>query len=128
VNVSVTISGTDPSVPLAVVVPGFGRITGASHKPGYIGALTERYEPGGSFPTFTAHWDSVNPHSTATMRFRLRFPSCSTAATVTATVTGQIEEAAINIEGTSLPASASDTQALRCPAGVGDVLLPSGCT
>lgn len=128
VVVAVTISGTDSSIPLAVVVPGYGRITGASNKPSYMGTLTERYEPGGSFPTFTAHWDSVNPHSTVTMRFRLRFPSCSTAATVTATVTGQIAGNALNIDGTELPAFASDTQALRCPASAGDVLTHTGCT
>jgi hypothetical protein len=109
---------------MATVVPGYTLITGASRKPGRRSGLTERYTLQGAWPTFTAHWDSVEPFASVSVRFRLEFPECFVPYVVTARITGELDGAPIDIgdSGDSSSSSGgggsptSDTKILNCPA------------
>lgn len=115
----------------AVQVPGFSMITGAHTKPGRRSPLTERYSLGGMWPTFTAHWDGVEPGASAYVKFRLEFDDCFLPYVVTGTVTGSAGGDPILVANKDTDvleaASDTDTKTLDCPANADAMFDPGEC-
>lgn len=124
IELSVTFT-TSPAGGTAVEVPGFTFITGARRIPGRTAPATDRYQMGGSWPTFTAFFDSAQPGQSVHARFRLSFGDCGmsggVAYAVTGTLTGSVDGDPVMVNNTDEPpvlvaATAVDTQTLNCPA------------
>jgi len=124
VEAKVTMS-TTPTGGIGVEVPGYTYITGASTRPGTSIPVTEKYGMGGTWPTFTAFFDAVQPGQSVNAKFRLRFDDCGMDGTVPYAITGLLTA---TVNGTSLKvtsaadpdvliqATSTDTQTLSCPA------------
>jgi len=111
-------------------VPGYTFITGASKRPGRRSNATERYALAGTWPSFTAHWDAVDPYSTVHAKFRLEFDDCFIPYVITATATGTVDNSPLlvtDIDGNVVPATAEETSSLNCPAGAGDIMDLTAC-
>lgn len=67
---------TSPTGGVGVEVPGFTFITGTKKKAGRRASTTERATMGGSWPQFTAYFESVEPGSSVNAQFRLEFNHC----------------------------------------------------
>lgn len=134
-NVVLTIDFTGTTeAALGVEVPGFTTISGASFSPGGQTPQTERYVMDGSWPIFKAYWDSVQPFSAVSVRFRLEFNNCGmdgeSAYLIKAYLYGttngdQIEVS--NVDGDPEAAAAYRELSLNCPAQAGSTKNLSGC-
>ena len=129
VALQITLS-TLPVGATATEVPGYTYITGATTRPGSSIPATSRYDMAGTWPTFTAFFDTVQPGQSVSARFRLGFDNCGVVGTVpydvTGTLTAKINGAVMTVESADavnvqVPAEAVDNQTLNCP----DTTTPS---
>lgn len=124
---------TAPDGGTAVEMPGYTFITGARLRPGSNSAMTDRYRMGGSWPTFTAFFDSILPKQSVSARFRLKFSNCGMVGSIpyalTGTLTGTSESMPLRVPPDNSIATATDTQTLNCPPPPGSVtdLLICAC-
>jgi len=127
VELSVTFSVSP--VRVGEIVPGFTQATGTTLIPGRTSGATERYTMGGSWPTFTAYFDIVNPGQSVSARFRLQFPGCTETLAIDGSLTGTAGGSPIRLTDNSI-ATATDSRTLKCPLDPDDVtdLLVCDCT
>lgn len=114
----------------ATATPGFGFITGLDHITGRRTGKTERYTIGGTWPVFTATWDTIEAFMAVSVRFRLKFGDCGVGggdapfvpqACLSATLAG----VPISIAGSAVSVCKSAT--LNCPAVVDDIIDLAAC-
>ncbi len=117
---------TSPDGATATEVPGFTFITGARNKPGRVTPLTDRYNMGDAWPSFTAFFDVVQPGQSVHARFRLLFSDCGLDGNVPFAITGVLTATvngnALMVQDPDIPtdliaATTTDTQTLACPIG-----------
>lgn len=125
---------TTPGGGYGLQIPGYAFITGARQSPtGRM--LTERYLPGGDWPTFTAAYDVVQPHQSVSARFRLQIGDCGmvgdTTYAINACLSGTIDGVPVTRPATEIAPEevivVCDTQTLNCPAGLGSTINPFNC-
>lgn len=124
---------TAPPDGLGTQVPGYGIIYGVAVLPGSFAPGTQRYTLDGEWPTFTAHWDGVQPGATVYVKFRLSFADCGVAGDtpenlaayiVQATLTGTLADSPIQIQtadGVFVAATVSASSSLECPGDINSI-------
>jgi hypothetical protein len=143
-DVLMTITFTSsPGGAIAEEVPGYTFIKGGSTVPGRRTVVEERVQMTGSWPTFSAYFDAVQPSQSVYARFRLKFGNCGVATVgssnavpfaitgcVNATVGGRpllVKDAETAIQ--NVVAEACETRTLNCPQPAGSTsnLLICAC-
>jgi len=82
------------------IVPGFTFITGASRKEGRRSSQSERYDLGGTYPSFSASFESIEPGSTGYVQFRLEFDDCGVGSVSSEPGLGDAEDPPVAVVGT----------------------------
>jgi len=120
-KLTINFAGTPVS---AAEVAGFTVIRGLDALDGRRGRGLSRYTMGGSWPVFTATWDSVEPFSAVHVRFRLEFDDCGEFSGGPVGVKASLSGTA---DGVPVATSISRDAVLECPPGPDDVQAPLEC-
>lgn len=133
-DLQLTIALTSTGNTAGVIVPNFTLIRGASMLPGRKTGRRERYTMGGTWPSFTAAWPSVQAYSSVDVVFRLMFAECGQVADVPITVDGVVsgtiagrEITVVDDTGATVRATGRDRVTLDCPATSDDFAAIQVC-
>ena len=139
VVLTVTFNATVPAGGAATQIAGYGFAKGVSRNPNRRTPVHEKYTWAGTWPTFSAYFDSVTAFGSVSARLRLGFAECGgqgeeadfepyvASATLAATADGvalQVKTA----DGTGLEAAADVQEVtLNCPADDDDTIDLTEC-
>lgn len=108
----------------ATVVSGLTFQSGGQPVPGRARAAGSPYAVEGTWPTFTAYWDRVQPGETVHTRFRLNFSNCGVSGNTPYVVGGTLSG---STSAGALSAATMTAVALRCPPATGSGATNNPC-